>query len=287
MLMTEKITVGNNKPIFTDRQLIQLAIDIELREKKKNWIQNNSVTKHIYSILLARRLREFMDWKPWIKTFNIYKIVSRMVRHFGLPDYSRYGYIYSGQFTRLHKYDQNIDLQLNGLFRLYEYGYVYNAWRQVKTRVQSIIIFDLEAQKFLEDFFQNQMDRNEFSLFSTKEEENHLNGGYYHKERQAEREFHAIRARTMAAHQEYAHTLAASVAQEFNLVYNNGDSSNATVTTNISMTMPQDIDDDNYDLSPQTYIYSNIDGGSDATFENSHSTTGGAELRFNFRRRRS
>ena len=178
MIITEQIKITNHRHIFSEDELIQLFVDLQMAEEKSGWGLRNEMCEICLSIILSRRLKRFIDWLPWIKTINIYKLRVRIIREFGVPGSTIY---YHDTGYKDHVYKMNVDLQIKILYKLYELGYVVNEYIMIPRIVRCLLILYFDLDQWLDEFFNEEMERRNFQIFSTRQEENNYNGRWWLK----------------------------------------------------------------------------------------------------------
>ncbi len=244
MLITEQIKITNNKPIFTEDQLIQLFVDLQMDDEKRGWGVRNDMCETCLSIILSRKLKKFLDWLPWIKTINIYRLRIRIIREFGVPSSSIY---YRDSGWRDHLYKNDRDLQIKILYKLYELGYVRDQYTDIPRIIRCLLIMYYDLNDWLQEFFNEQMERRNFEIFSTRQEENNFNGRWYNSDRRRDQRFNEALTERQIHQAELAQELATYVMN-----FHNISSTGSTMTV-----------DSSYNEEPRTFYVSGeqfIDG---------------------------
>lgn len=226
MFITQKITITNNRHIFTNRQLLRLYVDLIVKRKiKKNYMYTGDMAVMCLAIILSRKLKKFIEWIPWIKTINIYKLRNHVLRAFAVRD----GYTYVPSTSpKTIEYAYNKDLQIKVLFELYELGFFFNTYNDIPESIIAATILYFDLDEWLDEFFKKQMEDRKFGLFSTRVEENHLNGEYYKSDRDKRFSYATAITQRQAEHLELANSLATYVVN----IDSTSDGTSSMVTSN-------------------------------------------------------
>lgn len=269
MITTYKITIRNNKEHVTVNDMFRLLYveylrKIEEYSDKQNKIYNNhgelsnqfessDLYDSIMSTFISRKLFDFLDWKPYVKTVNIYKLNQQIKKLLNL-NWSSY-YFRQSEIPFREK-----DHQINILWYLWEHDMYFEDIKKIPRTLRKLTRMVLYFDYYIEKIFESDYKEEEMRIFSNNPKET-WNHSYYH-DRYGRHRYRSPSYRDLNV---------AFDNHEFNTRYNSGSTANY-----ILYTMSSGDDSSNQQIYTNT-IYQSTAGGTSGTdyYANSTATTGG------------
>lgn len=183
MLTTEKITIANTKRFLSNQNLFEILyhafvkeMNFRTRRKKHSFdsyrqelvytLRNAGSEKYkkCRTIMLSNMIFDFLDWKPYIKTFNYVAIANFIQKK------CRLGWDLFHYTKQKTIFDSN-DHKIRTLYGLWEKGLYFKDFNHVPKAIKKLMSLELYGPYFLQKLFDRDFQQGKMQYFSTSRKE--------------------------------------------------------------------------------------------------------------------
>jgi hypothetical protein len=191
MIISYKITMKNNKEYITYDDMFKLLYVEYLsaaRRALKNYVSIynyddslresiNSRGEELYhaliAILMSRKISEFLDWKPYVKTVNLYMLNNKLKSFLNLH--------WSDYLSRKsEKKFRTNDHKINVLWHLSERGMMFSKIEHVPKSLRKLTRAFLYIDYYLDKIFEDDYREGIMNIFSCNPNETYASRFYYY-----------------------------------------------------------------------------------------------------------
>jgi len=183
MLITEKLSISNTKRFFPNQKLFEVLYyaflkEINFCERRGKRLFDNHKDQMTYSLREAGRTKftgcriimlfniifDFMDWKPYVKTFN-YVLIARFIIKKCRAEWDQFRY------TRKKTIFDTNDHKIRVLYGLWEKGLYFQDYEHTPKAIKKLMSLELYGRYFLQKLFDRDFREGKMQYFSTSKKE--------------------------------------------------------------------------------------------------------------------
>ena len=183
MLITERFTIANTKRFLSNQNLFEILYhafvrEIKFRKKRKGKLFDSGRQELVYTlrnagsekykkcrtIMLSNMIFDFLDWKPYIKTFN-YVAIANFIQKKCRSQWDLFHY------TKKRTMFDSTDHKIRTLYGLWEKGIYFKDFDHIPKAIKKLMSLELYGAYFLQRLFDRDFQQGKMQYFSTSRKE--------------------------------------------------------------------------------------------------------------------